>query len=112
MLASGPDLATHKASVALSHHLPGSGLLSNTEITCQEHRETSLWTIDQQTRIPDGFRGGPWGGGDWVVSGCLSWPTTCSPGEGTGEFLSVYVVTKLPRWQTWVLQLHSVSEAN
>lgn len=35
-----------------------------------------------------------------AVSGCVSRPATCSPREEAGEFLSVYVVTRLPRWQT------------
>lgn len=70
-------------------------------------------TTDPQTMIPDGFRGAHWGWREGsVTSTCFSWPATCSPCEGTGEFFSVYVVTKLPKWQTWVLQLHSVSGAN
>lgn len=87
--------------MAPSHHLPGSGLVSNTEMTCQEHRETGLWTIDPQTLIPADSVG-PRGAerGDSVVSGRVSRPATCSSREGTGEFLSVYVVTRLPRWQT------------
>lgn len=71
-------------------------------VTCLQDKKPGLWT-------------GSWGlaGGEWGVGsdGC-SWPAICSPQEGTGEVLSVYVVTRLPRWQTSVLQLHSVSAAN
>lgn len=42
MPPSGPDLATHEASVALSCHLPGIGLLFRHWETCQEDTETSL----------------------------------------------------------------------
>ena len=42
MPPSGPDLATHKASVALNCHLPGIGLLFRHWETRQEDTETSL----------------------------------------------------------------------
>lgn len=75
--------------------------------TRQEDMETGPWTPGRPTVISVGPRQGARRGRQAAVS--RGQP---SPPEGTGEFLSVSVVTKLPRWLTWVLQLHSVSEAN
>lgn len=114
--AAGPKLATHKAGVALSRPVPGAGHLSSRRGAVPEGRRDRPGLPGDRPGLPVARPCAPPGSvgprcAASLASRPSSWPDTCSR-EGTGEFLSVYVVTKLPRWQTWVLQLHSVSEAN